>query len=209
MLSAPPSPCTSCVIRRYEPSSSPCARRWWRQPIKQRQAPSGKRHRLQPLPSPRCAARASPARRHHRARTVRVDHRRSKPAHVPHTLCIRHIMHSSLVPRLRLHSSIHARPPGTHLQRNLGPPPPRSPSRRLQVVVRRGQRWWRQMPRGSSTRSSPRRMVVARRAQCPPSVHRMQVRRCGHLQSCDSHRLLRRLNPHSYSTVTSLSPSHS
>ena len=86
-----------------------------------------------------------------------------------------------LVPRLRLHSfwqsSIHARPPGTRLQRNVGPPPPRSPSRRSQVVVRRGQRWWRQMPRGSSTRSSPRWMVVARRVQCPPSICRMQVSR--------------------------------
>lgn len=84
-----------------------------------------------------------------------------------------------LVPRLRLHSfwqsSIHARPPGTRLQTSVGRPPPRSPSRRLQIVVRRGQRWWRQMPRGSSTRSSPRWM--ARRVQCPRSVRRMQVSR--------------------------------
>ena len=78
----------------------------------------------------------------------------------PHTLCIQAQL---LVPRLRLHSfwqsSIHARPPGTRLQRNVGPPPPRSPSRRSQVMVRRGQRWWRQMPQGSSTRSSPRSMA--------------------------------------------------
>ena len=42
----------------------------------------------------------------------------------PHTLCIQAQL---LVPRLRLHSfwqsSIHARPPGTRLQRNVGPPP--------------------------------------------------------------------------------------
>ena len=48
----------------------------------------------------------------------------------------------------------------------------RSPSRRSQVVVRRGQ--WRQMPRGSSTRSSLQSIAMARRAQC---LRRTLVRR--------------------------------
>ena len=72
-------------------------------------------------------------------------------------------------------SSIHARPPGTRLQRNVGSPPPRSPSRHSQVVV--GQRWLRQTPRGSSTRSSLQSIAMGRRAQCPPSIRRMQVSR--------------------------------
>ena len=65
--------------------------------------------------------------------------------------------------------------PGTRLQRNVGPPPRRSPSRRSQVVV--GQRWWRQIPRGSSSRSSLQSIAMGRRAQCPPSIRRMPVRR--------------------------------
>ena len=82
------SPCsTPCVVGRYEQSVRSTVVEAADQPTSSLVS----RHRLKPLPSPRCAARASPVRRHHRARTVRVDHRRSKPGHVPHTLCIRHI----------------------------------------------------------------------------------------------------------------------
>ena len=92
----------------------------------------------------------------------------------PHTLCIQAQL---LVPRLRLHSfgtcSIHARPPGIQLQRNVGPPPSRSPSRRSQVAVRRGQRWRRPRSRGLS----PRSMAVACKAQYPPLNLQMKVSR--------------------------------
>ena len=50
----------------------------------------GKRLRLQPQPSPRCAARASPVRRHHRAPTVRAANRRSEPGHARTPCAFRH-----------------------------------------------------------------------------------------------------------------------
>ena len=50
----------------------------------------GKRLRLQPRPSPRCAARASPVRRHHRAPTVRAANRRSEPGHARTPCAFRH-----------------------------------------------------------------------------------------------------------------------
>ena len=50
----------------------------------------GKRLRLKPLPSPRCAARASPVRRHHRAPTVRAANRRSEPGHARTPCAFRH-----------------------------------------------------------------------------------------------------------------------
>ena len=132
------------------------------------------RHRLQPRPSPRCAARASPRRRR-RTQTVRAANRAvGRPAQSLHTGALTPPMVAARLMSWRLLHSL-APSPGTRLQRNVGPPPSRSPSRRSQVVVRRGQRWRRQMPRGSSTRSSPRSM--ARRAQCPPSIRRMRVRR--------------------------------
>jgi len=46
--------------------------------------------RLQPRPSPRCAARASPVRRHHRAPTVRAANRRSEPGHARTPCAFRH-----------------------------------------------------------------------------------------------------------------------
>ena len=78
---------------------------------------------------------------------------------------------------------LHPRAPSWDpLAKDVGPAPSRSPSRNSQVVVRRGQRWRRQMPRGrSSLRSSLRSM--ARRAQFPPSVRRMRVSRRGRLES--------------------------
>ena len=90
VLSAPLTVLHAVRGRQVRPSS-PCARRWWRQPIKQRQAPAGKRLRLQPQPSPRCAARASPARRRRRTKTVRAANRRSEPGHVPHSHCTREL----------------------------------------------------------------------------------------------------------------------
>ena len=53
--------------------------------------PQEKRHRLQPLPSFRCAARASPVRRRRRTQTVRAANRRSEPGHVPHSHCTREL----------------------------------------------------------------------------------------------------------------------
>ena len=96
---------------------------------------------------------------------------RPRPAQSLHTGALTPPMVAARLMSWRLLHSL-APSPGTRLQRNVGPPPPRSPSRRSQVVVRRWQRWWRQMPRGSNTRSSPRWM--ARRAQC---LRRMQVSR--------------------------------
>ena len=123
-------------------TSSPCARRWWRQPIKQRQAPSRKKVEAE--------ATAKPS-----MRSPRVTRSSSSPSANgacckpavgawarPHTLCIQAQL---LVPRLRLHSfwqsSIHARPPGIQLQRNVGPPPSRPhPPFLLMWQVRRWQR---------------------------------------------------------------------
>ena len=137
------------------------------------------RHWLQPRPSPRCAARASPVRHHHRARTVRVDHRRSKPDHVRTPCAFRH---SSSC--FGCGCTPFGRAPSTRAL--LGPACKETwdhlrhvrPSRRSQVVVRRGQRWWRQMPQGSSTRSSLQSIAdMGRRAQCPPSMQVSQQRR--------------------------------
>ena len=101
---------------------------------------------------------------------------RPRPAQSLHTGALTPPMVAARLMSWRLLHSL-APSPGTRLQRNVGPPPPRSPSRRLQVVVRRWQRWWRQMPRGSSTRSSLQSIAMGRRAQCPPSIRRMQVSR--------------------------------
>ena len=66
------------------------------------------------------------------ANGVRVDHRRSKPG----------------TPARPVHQAGGAMPSAAAallwdpLAKNVGPPPSRSPSRRSQVVVRRGQRWW-------------------------------------------------------------------
>ena len=77
---------------------------------------------------------------------------RPRPAQSLHTGALTPPMVAARLMSWRLLHSL-APSPGTRLQRNVGPPPSRSPSRRSQVVVRRGQRWRRQMSRGRSTRS--------------------------------------------------------
>ena len=94
-------------------TSSPCARRWWRRLIKQRQAPSRKKVEAAAAAKPSmCSPRVTRS-----TASTDPDGAYCKPSVEawarPHTLCIRHIRHSSSC----LHSlgSIHARPPGIHL----------------------------------------------------------------------------------------------
>ena len=123
VLSAPPSPCsTPCVIGRYDRA------------VRALDGGGGSRSSSDKLPREKveAAAAAKPS-----MRSPRVTRSSSSPSANgacckpavgawarPHTLCIQAQL---LVPRLRLHSfwqsSIHARPPGTRLQRNVGPPP--------------------------------------------------------------------------------------
>ena len=135
VLSAPPSPYTSCVIRRrYEQSV--------RSTVVEA-ADQAATSSLEKKVEAEAAAKPS-------MRSTRVARSTSSPSANgarrppsveawarPHTLCIRHIRHSSSSLRLRLHSlwqsSIHARPPGTRLQRNVGPPSSHTHRRLSQV----------------------------------------------------------------------------
>ena len=122
------------ALRASSPCSTPCVVGRYGRAVRALDGGGGSRSSSDKLPREKveAAAAAKPS-----MRSPRVTRSSSSPSANgacckpavgawarPHTLCIQAQL---LVPRLRLHSfwqsSIHARPPGTRLQRNVGPPP--------------------------------------------------------------------------------------